>query len=320
MQKDSKIYVAGHEGIVGSAIIRELISQGYNNIVGRTHKELDLRSQHMVEHFFSIEKPEYVFLAAAKVGGIMANMCQPADFLYDNILIEMNVMHAAWQNNCKKLLFLGSSCIYPKNSPIPIKESYLLSSPLEQTNEAYAISKISGLKYCEYLNNQYGTKFICVMPTNLYGVNDNYDLNNSHVIPALIHKMHCAKQSKLPQITCWGDGSPLREFMFADDFANLCVLLMNCYNENGLINAGSGEEISIKDLTLLVAEIIGYSGESYWDKTKPNGTYRKLLDTTKVKNIGWKTSIGLRNGLQISYNDYLKRYTKKDRARGLFPY
>ena len=274
MQKDSKIYVAGHEGMVGSAIIRELISQGYNNIVGRTHKELDLRSQHMVEHFFSIEKPEYVFLAAAKYGGIMVNMCQPADFLYDNILIEMNVMHATWQNNCKKLLFLGPSCIYPKNSPIPIKESYLRSSPLEQTNEAYAISKISGLKYCEYLNNQYGTNFICVMPTNLYGVNDNYDLNNSHVIPALIHKMHCAKQSKLPQITCWGDGSPLRESMFADDFAILCVLLMNCYNENGLINAGSGEEILIKDLTLLVAEIIGYSGEINWAKTKPNGTYR----------------------------------------------
>ena len=259
MEKNSKIYVAGHRGMVGSAIVRELQRQGYTNILTRTHQELDLTRQDKVEQFFAEEKPEYVFLAAAKVGGIVANSTALADFMYENMILEMNVIHSAWQNGCKKLEFLGSSCIYPRLAPQPMKESCLLTSELEKTNEAYALAKISGLKYCEYLNKQYGTDYISVMPTNLYGPNDNYHPEHSHVLPALIRRFHEAKEHNLSSVTCWGDGSPLREFLYVDDLANLCVFLMNTYSGNETVNAGTGKEISIKELAELVARIVGYS-------------------------------------------------------------
>lgn len=305
MKKDSKIYVAGHRGMVGSAIVRELQKQGYTNIVTRTHKELDLTDQRAVNEFFEKEKPEYVFLAAAKVGGIVANDSAPADFMYQNMMLEMNVIYSAWKNGVKKLEFLGSSCIYPRMAPQPMKEDCLLTSPLETTNEAYALAKISGLKYCEYLNRQYGTDFISVMPTNLYGPNDNYHPEHSHVLPALIRRFHEAKTNGAKSVICWGDGSPYREFLYVDDLANLCVFLMNNYSGNETVNAGSGKEVTIKELTELVARIIGFEGEILWDTSRPNGTPRKLLDVSKAKKLGWSYSIELEDGIKLAYADFL---------------
>ena len=305
MQKDSKIYVAGHRGMVGSAIVRQLQRQGYTNLVVRTHAELDLTRQADVERFFAEEKPEYVFLAAAKVGGIAANSAALADFMYLNMTLEMNVIHAAWQNGVKKLLFLGSSCIYPRLAPQPMPESCLLTSALEPTNEAYALAKISGLKYCEYLNRQYGTDYISVMPTNLYGPNDNYHPENSHVLPALIRRFHEAKQQGLPSVTCWGDGSALREFLYVDDLAELCLFLMQNYSGNETVNAGTGKEITIKALAETVADIVGYRGQILWDTTRPNGTPRKLLDVSKATNLGWRYHTELNDGIRLAYNDFL---------------
>ena len=305
MEKEAKIYVAGHKGMVGSAIVRELRRQGYDNIITRTHQELDLCRQEDVERFFGQERPEYVFLAAAKVGGIMANQEAPADFMWDNIMLEMNVIHAAWKNGCKKLEFLGSSCIYPRMAPQPMKENCLLTSALEQTNEAYALAKISGLKYCAYLNRQYGTDYISVMPTNLYGLGDNYHPTHSHVLPALIRRFHEAKTKGEKTVVCWGDGSALREFLYVDDLAELCVFLMNCYSGEEAVNAGTGKELSIKQLAELVAEVIGYQGEILWDTTKPNGTPRKLLDVGKAEKLGWHYKTELEEGILLSYEDFL---------------
>lgn len=304
MDKTSKIYVAGHTGMVGSAIVRELNKQGYENIITRSHSELDLTNQLAVENFFKTERPEYVFLSAAKVGGIVANSNYPADFLYENMLIEMNVINSSWRNNCKKLEFLGSSCIYPKFAKQPIAEDSLLTASLEPTNEAYALAKISGLRYCQYLNKQYGTNYISVMPTNLYGPNDNYDPINSHVLPALIRRFHEAKEQSQESVTCWGDGTALREFLYVDDLADLCIFLMNNYDGLDPVNAGSGEEISIKDLAKLVASIVGYKGDILWDTSKPNGTPRKLLDLSKSNNIGWKYKTSLKEGIKITYEDF----------------
>ncbi len=307
MEKSAKIYVAGHRGMVGSAIVRELKRQGYENIVTRTHSELDLTNQSDVQAFFETERPEYVFLAAAKVGGIGANSAHPADFMWENMTLEMNVIHSAWQCGVKKLEFLGSSCIYPRLAPQPMKEDCLLTSALEQTNEAYALAKISGLKYCEYLNRQYGTDYISVMPTNLYGPNDNYHPEHSHVLPALIRRFHEAKEAGSASVTCWGDGSPLREFLYVDDLANLCVFLMNNYSGNETVNAGTGKELSIKALTEMVAKVVGYEGKIEWDTTKPNGTPRKLLDVSKADSLGWRYSIDLENGIRLAYQDFLSR-------------
>ena len=293
--------------MVGSAIVRELQRQGYSNIVTRTHAELDLTRQDAVEAFFAAEKPEYVFLAAAKVGGIAANNSAPADFMYQNMMIEMNVINAAWRNGCRKLEFLGSSCIYPKLAPQPMTESCLLTSSLEPTNEAYALAKISGLKYCEYLRRQYGADYISVMPTNLYGPNDNYHPENSHVLPALIRRFHEAKVAGAECVTCWGDGSPLREFLYVDDLANLCVFLMNRYSGSETVNAGSGKEITIKALAELVARVVGYSGRIEWDTTRPNGTPRKLLDVSKAAALGWTYKIELEEGIKLAYDDFLKK-------------
>lgn len=313
MEKESKIYVAGHRGMVGSAIVRELQRQGYTNIITRTHKELDLLRQEEVEHFFAEEKPEYVFLAAAKVGGIIANQTALADFMYENMMMEMNVIHSAWKNGCKKLEFLGSSCIYPRMAPQPMKESCLLTSELEKTNEAYALAKISGLKYCEYLNKQYGTDYISLMPTNLYGPNDNYHPEHSHVLPALIRRFHEAKEAGLTTVTCWGDGSPLREFLYVDDLANLCVFLMNHYSGDETVNAGTGKELTIKELTEKVARIVGYDGEIIWDRTRPNGTPRKLLDVSKAKALGWEAKVDLDEGIRLAYEDFLYNPMRAER-------
>ena len=313
MEKNAKIYVAGHRGMVGSAIVRCLEKQGYMNIITRTHGELDLCRQEAVEAFFAQEKPEYVFLAAAKVGGIVANSQALADFMYDNMMLEMNVIHAAWRNGCKKLQFLGSSCIYPRMAPQPMTESCLLTGELEKTNEAYALAKISGLKYCEFLNKQYGTDYISVMPTNLYGPNDNYHPTHSHVLPALIRRFHEAKESGAAYVTCWGDGSPMREFLYVDDLADLCVFLMNHYSGDETVNAGTGKEISIKELTELVAEVIGYDGEIRWDTTKPNGTPRKLLDVSKSKALGWTYQTELRDGIRLAYEDFLNNPMRAER-------
>lgn len=313
MEKNAKIYVAGHRGMVGSAIVRELQRNGYTNIITRTHKELDLCRQQEVERFFEEEKPEYVFLAAAKVGGIVANSNALADFMYENMILEMNVIHAAWQNGCKKLLFLGSSCIYPRLAPQPMKESCLLTSPLEETNEAYALAKISGLKYCEYLNRQYGTDYISVMPTNLYGPNDNYHPTHSHVLPALIRRFHEAKCEGKESVTCWGDGTPLREFLYVDDLADLCLFLMNNYSGNETVNAGTGKEITIKALTELVAKVVGYEGEILWDTSKPNGTPRKLLDVSKSAAMGWKYRTELEDGIRAAYDDFLNNPMRAER-------
>jgi len=313
MNKKSKIYVAGHRGMVGSAIIRELQREGYTNLLTRTHAELDLTRQEAVEKFFEEEKPEYVFLAAAKVGGIIANQSALADFMYDNMMLEMNVIHAAWKNGCKKLLFLGSSCIYPRLAPQPMPESCLLTGELEKTNEAYALAKISGLKYCEFLNKQYGTDYISVMPTNLYGPNDNYHPTHSHVLPALIRRFHEAKEAGLTSVTCWGDGSPLREFLYVDDLANLCVFLMNHYSGDETVNAGTGKELSIKELTELVAEVTEYQGEILWDTSKPNGTPRKLLDVSKAEKLGWKYRTELKDGIRLAYEDFLNNPMRAER-------
>lgn len=313
MDKNSKIYVAGHMGMVGSAIVRVLTKQGYTNIITRTRQELDLTNQSAVSDFFELEKPEYVFLAAAKVGGIEANRSALADFMYENMILEMNVIHSAWKSGCKKLEFLGSSCIYPKMAPQPMKESCLLTSALEETNEAYALAKISGLKYCEYLNRQYGTDYISLMPTNLYGPNDNYHPTHSHVLPALIRKFHEAKIQSLPYVTCWGDGSALREFLYVDDLADLCIYLMNNYSGNETVNAGTGKEISIKELANLVSKTIGYQGEIRWDTTMPNGTPRKLLDVSKATSLGWKYKTELEEGIQLAYADFLSGSTRNER-------
>ena len=305
MKKDAKIYVAGHRGMVGSAICRELERQGYTNIITRTHAQLDLCRQDAVDVFFAEEKPEYVFLAAAKVGGIQANSEAPADFMYQNMMLEMNVIYSAWRTGCRKLEFLGSSCIYPRMAPQPMKEDCLLTSPLEETNEAYALAKIAGLKYCAYLNKQYGTDYISVMPTNLYGPNDNYHPEHSHVLPALIRRFHEAKEAEAPSVTCWGDGSPLREFLYVDDLANLCVYLMNHYSGDETVNAGSGKEISIRELAELVARVVDYRGEILWDTGKPNGTPRKLLDVSKAAALGWRYEMELEDGIRLAYQDFL---------------
>ncbi len=301
-----KIYVAGHNGMVGSAIVRNLKSKGYKNIVMKSSSELNLTRQSDVENFFENERPDYVFLAAAKVGGIMANNTYRAEFIYNNLMIESNVIHSSHLFNVKKLLFLGSSCIYPKLAKQPLKEEYLLSSELEYTNEPYAIAKISGLKLCENYFNQYGKCFISAMPTNLYGPNDSYDLNNSHVLPALIRKFHEAKINGSETVELWGTGSPFREFLHVDDLADACVFLMNEYNENSFVNVGTGKEISIKDLSILVSNIVGYKGDIFWNTDKPDGTPRKLLDVSKISNLGWRYKIELEDGIRSVYDEYKK--------------
>ena len=313
MEKNAKIYVAGHRGMVGSAICRELKRQGYTHVVTRTHAQLDLCRQDAVEAFFAEEKPAYVFLAAAKVGGIQANAEAPADFMYQNMMLEMNVIHAAWKNGCRKLEFLGSSCIYPRLAQQPMKEGCLLTSALEETNEAYALAKIAGLKYCSYLNRQYGADYISVMPTNLYGPNDNYHPEHSHVLPALIRRFHEAKEAGAPSVTCWGDGSPLREFLYVDDLANLCVFLMNHYSGDETVNAGTGKELSICSLAEMVARVVGYRGEIRWDTTKPNGTPRKLLDVSKAEALGWRYTTELEDGIRLAYEDFLKNPIRAER-------
>lgn len=306
MKRDSKIFVAGHNGMVGSAVVRQLQKQGYINIITASHKELDLTNQQAVNEYFTNNHIEYVFLCAAKVGGIYANNTYPADFMYQNMMIEMNVINAAFVNKVTKLLFLGSSCIYPKNCPQPIKEKYLLTSELEQTNEAYALAKISGLKYCEYLRKQYGVNFISAMPTNLYGPNDNYDSLNAHVLPALIRRFHEAKLENKEFVECWGDGSPLREFMHVDDTAKVLIYLMNNYNEMETINVGTSQEYSIKEITNIVCKIVNYKGEIKWDTSKPNGTPRKLLDLSKLQSIGYNMNfISIEDGILDTYNDFL---------------
>jgi GDP-L-fucose synthase len=304
MEKSSKIYIAGHRGMVGSALYRRLQELGYTNIITRTSSELDLRNQAAVAEFFSNEKPDYVFLAAAKVGGIVANNTYRADFIYENLMIEANIIHQSYVEGVTKLMFLGSSCIYPKMAPQPLKEDYLLTGLLEETNEPYAIAKIAGIKMCDAYRAQYGCNFISVMPTNLYGPNDNYDLNNSHVLPALIRKFHEAKQKGDSTVTIWGSGKPLREFLHADDLANACVYLMEHYNEPGLVNIGVGEDISIKDLALLVKKIVGYEGEIVHDTSRPDGTPRKLMDVGKLHGFGWRHSIPLEDGIEGVYQEY----------------
>jgi GDP-L-fucose synthase len=301
MNKTAKIYVAGHRGMVGSAIQRLLEKQGFENIVTAGSKQLDLRNQQSTDEFFAKEKPEYVFLAAAKVGGIQANNIYRADFIYDNLAIEMNVIHAAWKYNVKKLLFLGSSCIYPKNCPQPMKEEYLLTGLLEQTNEPYAIAKIAGIKLCESYNIQYGCNFISAMPTNLYGPNDNYDLQNSHVLPALIRKFHEAVVNNSKEVVIWGTGTPMREFLHVDDLASACLVMMEKYDKKEFLNIGFGDDISIAELAQLVKEITGFKGDLIFDKTKPDGTARKLMDSSKMHSLGWKPKISLRDGISETY-------------------
>ena len=306
MNKDSKIYIAGHKGMVGSALLRLLEAKGYSNLICRNSKELDLRNQAAVIEFYNQEKPEYVFIAAAKVGGIQANNTYRAEFLYDNLVIALNLIHGAYQSSVKKLLFLGSSCIYPKDAPQPLKEEYLLSGLLESTNEPYAISKIAGIKLCEAYRDQYGCNFISAMPTNLYGPHDNYDLKNSHVLPALIRKFHEAKVNKHPQVEIWGSGKPLREFLHVDDLAEACLFIMNSYNDRLFLNIGFGEDISIYDLALLVKEIVEYNGEIVLNTNQPDGTYRKLLDSTRLMQLGWKPKIRLREGIKLTYESFQK--------------
>ncbi|MEQ8625175.1 MAG: GDP-L-fucose synthase [Vicingaceae bacterium] len=303
MNKESKIYVAGHRGMVGSSIVRKLQNEGFNNLALKTSAELDLRNQAAVSTFFETEKPEYVFLAAAKVGGIQANNIYRADFLYDNLMIEANIIHAAYKNKVEKLLFLGSSCIYPKLAPQPLKEEYLLTDELESTNEPYAIAKIAGIKLCENYRKQYGCNFISAMPTNLYGPNDNYDLKNSHVLPALLRKFHSAKVNNAPSVEIWGSGSPKREFLHVDDLADACYTLMQEYDGEDWFNIGTGEDISIKDLALLIKDVVGYDGELTFDSSKPDGTPRKLMDVSKLHKIGWKHQIELKEGIQRVYQE-----------------
>jgi len=306
MEKKSKIFVAGHRGMVGSAITRRLEQEGFTTVISRTSSELDLCNQQAVNDFFAEEKPEYVFLAAAKVGGIVANNTYRAEFLYNNLLIESNVIHAAYLNGVKKLLFLGSSCIYPKLAPQPLKEEYLLTGLLESTNEPYAIAKITGIKLCEAYRDQYGCNFVSAMPTNLYGPGDNYHLQNSHVIPAMIRKFHEAKQAKAAFTELWGTGSPLREFMYADDVADACVFLMKNYNDKLFVNIGTGEEVTIKDLALMIKKVVGFEGDIRFDTTKPDGTPRKLMDSSRLHNMGWKHTTSLDEGLKKTYPLFLQ--------------
>lgn len=309
MELDSKIYVAGHRGLVGSAIYRKLKERGYANVVGRTHNELDLERQAQVESFFQEQRPECVFLAAARVGGILANNSFPAEFIYSNIMVQTNVIHSAYRMGVKKLLFLGSSCIYPKHSPQPMKEEYLLTGTLEPTNEPYAVAKIAGIKTCQSYNRQYGTNYISVMPTNLYGLNDNFDLETSHVIPALIRKFYEAKIESRPSVTIWGTGKPKREFLHVDDLADACVFLMNHYDESDIVNVGCGEDISIAELALLVKDIVGYTGDIEYDIEKPDGTPRKLLDVGKLRGLGWKPGLSLEEGIRKTYEWYCQSTT-----------
>lgn len=306
MNKDSKIFVAGHNGMVGSAIVRKLKELGYTKIVTKSRKELDLTNQFQVNQFFHFERPEYVFLAAAKVGGIKANDDFRADFIYENIMIQSNIIKASHDNGVKKLLFLGSTCIYPKHCPQPIKEEYLLTGLLEPTNDAYAIAKISGVKMCQSFNKQYGDNFISVMPTNLYGPNDNYDLNNSHVLPALIRKFHEAKVEEKDIVEIWGTGTPMREFLYVDDLADACVYLMNNYNSSEIVNIGTGEDLTIKDLAHLVKEVVGFNGDIYFNTDKLDGTPKKLSDVSILKEIGWTYKTSLKEGIQKTYTDYVK--------------
>ncbi|MBH0156608.1 GDP-L-fucose synthase [Fictibacillus sp. 5RED26] len=305
MDKQSKIYVAGHRGLVGSALVRRLEKEGYTNLVYRTSGEMDLTDKIQVDQFFREEKIDYVFLAAAKVGGIVANNEYPADFIRDNLLIQTNVIDAAYRNDVKKLLFLGSTCIYPKLAPQPLKEEYLLTGLLEPTNEPYAIAKIAGIKMCESYNRQYGTKYISVMPTNLYGENDNFDLHTSHVLPALIRKFHEAKENNQPFVEVWGTGTPKREFLYSDDLADACVYLMDHYEENEIVNIGVGEDLEIKELAYKIKEVVGYEGELHFDTSKPDGTPRKLVDVTKLHSLGWRASTSLNEGLVKAYKGFL---------------
>ena len=307
MNKEAKIFIAGHRGMVGSAIHRRLTALGYANIITRTSVELDLRIQERVNEFFEAERPEYVFLAAAKVGGILANNTYRADFIYENIMIQSNIIHSAYATGVKKLMFLGSSCIYPKLAPQPLKEEYLLTGLLEPTNEPYAIAKIAGIKMCDAYRSQYGCDFISVMPTNLYGPNDNYDLQNAHVLPSLVRKFHEAKINNAPEVSIWGTGSPKREFLHADDLADACVFLMNTYSDEGLVNIGTGEDISISDLALLIKEVVGYEGSIVYDHSKPDGTPRKLMDVSKLNQLGWKYTLPLKKGLELVYQEYQSR-------------
>jgi GDP-L-fucose synthase len=306
IRKDSKIFVAGYRGLVGSALVRKLKSEGYKNLVLRTHSELDLCDGSAVKEFFETEKPEYVFLAAAKVGGIWANSHYPADFIYSNLSIQVNIIHNSYLSGVKKLLFLGSSCIYPKFAPQPMKEEYLLTGQLEPTNEPYAVAKIAGIKMCESYNRQFGTNYISVMPTNLYGINDNFDLENSHVLPALLRKFHEAKKDNLPEVVVWGSGKPRREFMYVDDLADACVFLMNNYNESELTNIGIGTDISIRELAILIKEITGFKGEIVFDSSKPDGMLQKLLDVSKLNGLGWQAKVGLPEGIEATYKWYIE--------------
>jgi GDP-L-fucose synthase len=306
MDPQSKIYIAGHTGLVGSAIARNLAGKNYSNIIGRTIAELDLTDQAAVRRYFETERPEYVFLAAAKVGGIQANNTYPAEFIYSNLVIQNNIIHTAWQYGVKKLLFLGSSCIYPKYCPQPIKEEYLLTGALEPTNEAYAVAKIAGLKMCQYYNKQYGTHFISAMPTNLYGPYDNFDPENSHVLPALLRRIHEAKLSDQPAVTIWGSGAPRREFLYVDDLADACVFLMENYNEVEIVNIGTGQDLTIRELAESIREVAGYRGDFIFDTSKPDGTPQKLLDVSRLTGLGWRARIGLRAGIQKTYEWYVK--------------
>jgi GDP-L-fucose synthase len=308
VEKSSKIYIAGHRGMVGSGIVRCLQNQGFTNIITRTSKQLDLRNQQAVMNFYALEKPEYVVLAAAKVGGILANNTYRAEFLHDNLAIQNNIIHQAYTHKVKKLLFLGSSCIYPKMAPQPLKEDYLLTGTLEPTNEPYAIAKITGIKMCEAYRDQYGCNFISAMPTNLYGINDNYHPENSHVLPALIRKFHEAKVSNTDAVMIWGDGSPEREFLYADDLAEALVYLLKNYNEKQFVNVGYGSDISIKDLAHSIKEVIGYTGKMNFDSSKPNGTPKKLMDSKRMSELGWKPKVSLKEGIALAYNDFLKNH------------
>lgn len=315
MKKESKIYIAGHRGLVGSAILRKLEKEGYSNLVYRTSSELDLRDKQAVDQFFAEERPEYVFLAAAKVGGIVANNEYPADFIRDNLMIQTNVIDAAYRNEAEKLLFLGSTCIYPKLAPQPLKEEYLLTGPLEPTNEPYAIAKIAGIKMCESYNRQYGTKYISAMPTNLYGENDNFDLHTSHVLPALIRKFHEAKQQSAPFVEVWGTGTPKREFLYSDDLADGCLFLMNNYEGNEIVNIGVGEDIAIKEVAEKIKVVVGFNGDIQFDTTKPDGTPRKLVDVTKINSLGWKAQTSLEDGLKKAYQWFLDNEDSKHEIR-----
>ncbi len=310
LASNSRIFVAGHRGLVGSAIWRCLKQAGFTQLIGKSRAELDLLDTTAVREFYRREEPEYVFIAAAKVGGILANSQEPVAFLYENLTIQNNLIHGAYEFGARKLLFLGSSCIYPKLAPQPLKEESLLTGPLEPTNQWYAVAKIAGIKLCEALRRQYGCNFISAMPTNMYGPNDNYDLQSSHVLPALIHRFHDAKIAQAPSVTCWGSGSPLREFLYADDLAAGCLFLMENYNEELFMNIGSGTEITIRDLSNLIKQIVGYPGEIIWDTSKPDGTPRKIMDCARLFALGWRPKVSLETGIRLAYDDFLKNFAK----------